>query len=177
MTSAGAVRRLHGVTRRVLVIGLAVLVAASAAGAAGASGKRLSKTQWTKYTTANKTWVSTNSKGIATFRTCSQRSRAAKPSQAADVFKSCLDGTVPKLTKATQKFGATLHGFQKSVSGDCTQALNVYIGSLFSWTNVINGINHAVQLGQLPSTANAQTVYNQITSSASAFRKACKPVG
>jgi hypothetical protein len=165
------------VTRRALVVGLVVLLAASvAAGADAASGKRLSKAQWTKYTSANKTFVSANSKGIAKFRTCSQRSHAASPSQAADVFKTCLDGTVPKLTKATQKFGVTLRGFQKSVSGDCTQKLNVYIGSLFSWTNVINGINHAVQLGQVPSTANVPTAYDQITSSAAAFKKACKPL-
>jgi hypothetical protein len=186
------------VTRRTLALGLAVAAAVAAlAGCGGSSSsssstqstttsttttttaagnKRLTSAQWTTYQSANKTFVSVNSKGIATFRTCNQASHAASPSNAADTFKTCLGGTIPKVTAATHTFGVTLHGFQSSVSGNCTQALNEYIGSLVSWTNVINGINHAVQLGQLPSTGNVQTVYDQITSSADAFTKSCRPV-
>jgi hypothetical protein len=165
------------VRRRVLVIGLVLVAVTAGSAVAATQSKRLSKAQWTKYQSANKTFVSVNAKGIATFRTCNQRSHAAKPSQAADVFKTCLGGTIPKVTKATKKFGVTLNGFQKSVSGDCTQALNVYIGSLYSWANVIHGIDNAVQHGQVPSTANAQTAYNQITSSAKTFKQSCKPAG
>ena len=144
---------------------------------AGGTQARLTSAQWTTYKSANKSFVSANSKGIAKFTTCNQASHAASPSNSANTFKTCLGDTIPKVTSATHSFGVTLHGFQSSVSGNCTQSLNAYIGSLVSWTNVINGINHAVQLGQLPTTANVPTVNDQITSSADAFVKACRPVG
>jgi hypothetical protein len=155
------------------VVSLA-FVASSSASAVG--GKRLSSAQWKTYQKANKTYTTTNTKAIATFRHCTQVSHAAKPSQAADVFKTCLDGTVTKVTKASTTFGTTLHKFQKSVSGGCTQALNTYIGSLYGWVNVAQGIGNAVSHGQLPSTANAQTAYDQITTGAKGFVKACKPL-
>ena len=63
------------------------------------------------------------------------------------------------------------------MTGACTTALNEYIGSLVSWQNVVAGIQHAVSLGQLPSTANAPTAYGQITTAAKAFTKSCKPAG
>ncbi len=187
-------------TRRTLALGLTVAGAVAAlAGCGGSSSsssstqsstaappppssttaagnKRISSAQWTAYQSANKSFVSANSKGIAKFRSCNQASHAASPSNAANTFKTCLGDTIPKVTDATHSFGVTLHGFQSSVSGNCTQALNTYIGSLVSWTNVITGINHAVQQGTLPSTANVQTVYDQITSSADAFAKTCRPV-
>jgi hypothetical protein len=143
---------------------------------AGGTHARLTSAQWTTYQSANKSFLAANSMGIAKFRSCDQASHAASPSNAANTFKTCLGDTIPKVTSATHSFGVTLHGFQPTVSGNCTQSLNAYIGSLVSWTNVINGINHAVQQGTLPSTANVQTVYDQITSSADAFAKACRPV-
>jgi hypothetical protein len=193
---------LRVVTRRTFALGLAVTAAVAALAGCGGSSSgttstqastpppppppastgaagthaRLTSAQWTTYQSANKSFVSANSKGIAKFRSCNQASRAASPSNSANVFKTCLGDTIPKVTSATHSFGVTLHGFQPTVSGNCTQALNTYIGSLVSWTNVINGINNAVQNHQLPSTANTQTVYDQITSSATAFAKACRPV-
>jgi hypothetical protein len=205
MTELDDVIGLRIVTRRTFALGLALTAAVAAlAGCGGSSSSttttqtnttttttttnttttttaggthaRLTSAQWTTYQSANKAFVSVNSKGIAKFRSCNQASRAASPSNSANVFKTCLGDTVAKVSDATHSFGVTLHGFQPTVSGNCTQSLNTYIGSLVSWTNVINGINHAVQNGQLPSTANAQTVYDQITSSANAFAKACRPV-
>jgi hypothetical protein len=151
-------------------------IPASSTTAAGGTHARLTSAQWTTYQSANKSFVSANSKGIARFRSCNQASHAASPSNAANTFKTCLGDTIAKVTSATHSFGVTLHGFQPTVSGNCTQSLNTYIGSLVSWTNVIHGINNAVQHGQLPSTANVQTVYDQITTSADAFTKACRPV-
>ncbi len=188
------------VTRRTFALGLALTAAVAALAGCGGSGSgssstqsstappppastsaggthaRLTSAQWTAYQSANKSFVAANSKGIAKFRSCNQASHAASPSNAANTFKTCLGDTIPKVTDATHSFGVTLHGFQSSVSGNCTQALNTYIGSLVSWTNVINGINRAVQQGQLPTTANVPTVNDQITSSADAFAKACRPV-
>jgi hypothetical protein len=141
---------------------------------AASGNKRLTAAQWQTYETANKTFLSVNSKGIAKYRACNQ---ASSHTRSASALGKCLGDTIPKATAATHTFGATLHGFQPSVGGDCTNALNQYIGSLVSWTNVLAGINHAVQLSQLPSPANAQTAYNQIATSAESFVKACKPVG
>ena len=189
-------------TRRTVALGLAVTAAVAALAGCGGSGSsssstqsstaapppppastgaggthaRLTSAQWTTYQSANKSFVAANSKGTAKFRSCNQASHAASPSNAANAFKTCLGDTIPKVTSATHSFGVTLHGFQPTVTGNCTQSLNAYIGSLVSWTNVINGINHAVQLGQLPTTANVPTVNDQITSSADAFAKACRPV-
>lgn len=144
--------------------------------AATGANTRLTNAQWTTYQTANKTWASVNTKGIATFRACNQASHAASPSNAPSAFAKCLGSTPATMVTSTQTFGTTLHGFQPTVTGQCTTALNDYIGSLVSWQNIVAGVQHSVSLGQLPSTANAQTAYDQITSSATAFAKACRPV-
>lgn len=136
--------------------------------------KRLTADQWQTYETANTTFVSVNAKAIAKYRACMQ---ASSHTRSAEAFGKCLGDTITKAKSATHSFGVTLHGFQPTVGGDCTDALNQYIGSLVSWTNVIAGINHAVQLAQLPSAANAQTAYDQIGTSAKSFVKSCKPVG
>jgi hypothetical protein len=169
-------------TRTVLVIGIAaaavsVAFAGSSWASSTGSSKRLSRAQWTTYQKANKSFTSVNAKGIATFRHCTQITRGVSPSAAPDAFKKCLDGTVAKVTKATTAFAKKLQRFQARVSGSCTAALNNYIGSLYGWANVANGIQHAVSLGQLPNTANAQTAYNQITSAAKAFTTSCRPAG
>jgi hypothetical protein len=169
-------------SRTVLMIGVvATAVSLAFAGSSWASSagssKRLSKAQWKTYQKANKSFTSVNAKGIATFRHCTQISGGASASNAPDAFKKCLDGTVAKVTKATTAFGKTLHRFQARVSGNCATALNNYIGSLYGWANVVNGVQHAVSLGQLPNTANAQTAYGQIASAAKAFAKSCRPAG
>ena len=139
------------------------------------SAARLTTTQWTAYQTANKTWTTANSKGVATFRKCSKITAASNASS--DKMQACLGDTITVVTTSTTAFGTTLHGFQATVTGQCTTALNTYIGGLVSWNNVVAGIGQAISLGQLPSTANAQTAFNQITAAAKSFVKACKPVG
>ncbi len=139
------------------------------------SAKRLTTTQWTAYQTANKTWTSANTKGIAKFRSCSKITAASNASS--DDMAKCLGNTITVVTTSTTAFGTTLHGFQATVGGQCSSTLNDYIGGLVSWNNVVAGIGHAISLGQLPNTANVQTVFDQIGTSAAAFVKACKPVG
>ncbi len=139
------------------------------------SAQRLTTTQWTAYQTANKTWTTTNTKGIATFRKCGKIT--AKSNASSDQMQACLGNTVTVVTTSTTAFGTTLHGFQATVGGKCSSALNDYIGGLVSWNNVVTGIGHSVSQGQLPSTANVQTVFDQIGTAATAFVKACKPVG
>jgi len=113
-----------------------------------------------------------NNKAIAKFRHCSQITAASNANS--DKMKSCLGTTVTDVTTANRTFGETLHGFHPG--GACSAALNAYIGGLVSWNNVVVGIGHAVSLGQLPSTANANTAFNQIGTAAKSFVKDCKPL-
>ena len=139
-------------------------------GAGGAA--RLTSAQWQTYETANAAWLKVNNKAIATFRHCSQITAASNASS--DKMKSCLGSTATDVAAANRTFGETLHGFHPG--GACSSALNDYIGGLVSWNNVVAGIQHAVSLGQLPSTANAATAFNEIGTSAKAFVKSCKPI-
>jgi hypothetical protein len=172
------------VVRRAIAAGLVVATAALVAGGVAtaaparttaSSAARLTSKQWSTYQTADKKWLSVNSKGIKRFRKCSAAQAANNAS--ADKMSQCLGKTIPKVMASNKTFGVTLHSFQKTVRGKCASALNAYIGGLFSWNNVVAGIGHAISLGQAPNTANAQTAYNQITTAAKAFVKACKPVG
>jgi hypothetical protein len=142
---------------------------------ASGSAQRLTTTQWTAYQTANKTWTTANTKGVATFQKCSKITAASNASS--DDMQKCLGDTITVVTTSTTAFGTTLHGFQATVGGQCSSTLNDYIGGLVSWNNVVAGIGHAISLNQLPSTANAPTAFNEIGTSAAAFVKACKPVG
>jgi hypothetical protein len=197
-------RKVPAMTRSVLSIGVAVMAAALAlAGCGGSSSSsksttptttpttappastqattpqgsaaRLTTTQWTAYQTANKTWTTANTKGVATFQKCSKITAASNASS--DDMQKCLGDTITVVTTSTTAFGTTLHGFQATVGGQCSSTLNDYIGGLVSWNNVVAGIGHAISLNQLPSTANAPTAFNEIGTSAAAFVKACKPVG
>jgi hypothetical protein len=163
-----------------LVVVTAALVAGGVANAAPAkttavSAARLTSKQWSRYQTANKKWLSVNNKGIARFRKCSAAVAAGNSN--ADKMAKCLGNTVKTVMASNKALGVTLHGFQPTVSGQCASSLNAYIGGLFSWNNVIAGIQHAISLGQLPNNANAQTAFNQITAAAKSFVKTCKPVG
>jgi hypothetical protein len=89
-------------------------------------------------------------------------------------MKACLGSTATDVAAANRTFAETLHSFH--TGGACSSALNDYIGGLVSWNNVVAGIQHAVSLGQLPSTANAPTAFNEIGTSAKAFVKSCKPI-
>jgi hypothetical protein len=142
-------------------------------GATGTGGAaRVTSEQWQTYEAANAAWLKVTNEAIATFRHCTQITAASNANS--DKMKACLGSTATDVAAANRTFAETLHSFH--TGGACSSALNDYIGGLVSWNNVVAGIQHAVSLGQLPSTANAPTAFNEIGTSAKAFVKSCKPI-
>ena len=83
-----------------------------------------------------------------------------------------------QVISATTDLGKTLHGFHPSASGQCTTALNDYIGALDQWRSVVQSVQASLSSAAPQSSgaaANARTQYPQVQSAAKTFTKECKP--
>jgi hypothetical protein len=142
----------------------------------GGGQDRLSASEWQTYQTKNKTFVTTNNKGIAKFRACGT---ASGKTTSAEAYVKCMGDAPQQVIDATTDLGKTLHGFHPSASGGCTDSLNAYIGALDQWRSVVSAVDASLSSSAPQSSgaaANARTQYPQVQSAAKTFTKECKPL-
>jgi hypothetical protein len=142
----------------------------------GGGGARLTQSEWQTYETKNTAFVTANNKAIAKFRSCGT---VAGRTTSADQYVNCMGDSATKVISATTDLGKTLHGFHPSASGQCTTALNDYIGALDQWRSVVQSVQASLSSAAPQSSgaaANARTQYPQVQSAAKTFTKECKPV-
>ena len=142
----------------------------------GGGEARLTQSEWQTYETKNKAFETANNKGIAKFRSCGT---VAGRTTSADQYVNCMGDTAQQVIAATTDLGKTLHGFHPSASGQCTTALNDYIGALDQWRSVVQSVQNSLTSAAPQSSgaaANARTQYPVVQSSAKTFAKECKPL-
>jgi hypothetical protein len=143
--------------------------------AAGGGGGRLSASQWQAYQTKNATFVSVTNKGIAKFRSCGT---VAGRTTNAEQYVKCMGDVPAQAIAATTDLGKTLHGFHPSASGQCTTAINAYVGALYQWRGVVQSVQKSLSSAAPQSSgaaANARTQYPAVQDAAKTFTKDCKP--
>lgn len=159
---------------------VAAVLALALATTASAAPNRLSKAQWNAYLKAYNAYAAQTPKTVARFRFCRS---STKYSRDLSLFGQCL-GTAPAREIAvTNGLFNTLHGLSGKVGGNCAKALSAYAGAVFFWKSSVVGVDRAVKL----KTANVATVQGQagsavlsaqrVSTNATAFAKACKPLG
>ena len=150
------------------------------ASAAAAAPNRLNKAQWSAYLKSYNAYALQTPKTVARFRFCRT---STKYSRDLSLFGQCL-GTVPTREIAvTNMLFNTLHGLGGKTGGKCAKALSAYAGAVFFWKSSVVGVDRAVK----QKAASVATVQGQagsavlaaqrVSTDATAFAKACKPLG
>jgi hypothetical protein len=165
--------------RLLLCAGL-VLGVLYAAGSASALPNRLNQAQWSAYLKSYNAYVAQTPKTVARFRFCR---RGTKYSRDLSLFGQCLGTAATREIAVTNTLFNTLHGFSGKTGGQCAKALSAYAGALFFWKSSVVGVDRAVKF----KTASVATVQGQagsavlaaqrVATDATAFAKACKPLG
>jgi len=168
--------RLRSLLLVCVVLGLAYASAATAA------PNRLSKAQWSAYLKSYNAYALQTPKTVARFRFCRS---STKYSRDLSLFGQCLGTAATREIAVTNTLFNTLHGLSGKTSsgGKCAKALNAYAGATFFWKSSVVGVDRAVKL----KTASVATVEGQaasavlsaqrVSTNATAFAKACKPLG
>ena len=170
----------HVERRSLLVAAVAALSLVVVSAAFSAQPRRLNKSQWSSYLTAYNAYVTQTPKTVARFRFCRN---STKYNRNLDAFGVCIGTAAAREVAVTNNLSAVLNGFEKKVGGDCSKAMAAYQGGLFFWKSSIIGVQRAIKT----HAANAATVEGQaanaalsaqrVTTNATAFTKACKPLG
>ena len=162
-----------------LVAAVAALALVVASAAASAQPKRLNKSQWAAYQTANTAYATQTPKSVARFRFCRN---STKYNSNLDAFGRCIGTAAAREVAVTNNLSTVLNGFEQKVGGDCQKTMGAYQGALFFWKSAVIGVQRAIKThaanvatveGQ---AANAVLSAQRVASSATAFAKACKPL-
>jgi len=141
----------------------------------GGGNNRLSKTEWQTYQTKNTTFVTVTNQSVAKFQACGS---TASRTTSADQYVKCMGDAPQKAISVTEDLGKTLHGFHPSAGGECTNAINGYVGALTQWRNVLGAVQASLKNSAPQSSgaaADARHQYPQVQAAAKTFTKHCAP--
>ena len=166
--------------RSLLAVAVATLSLVVVSAATSAQPQRLSKSQWRAYTTAYTAYATQTPKTVARFRFCRN---STKYNSNLNAFGVCIGAAAAREVAVTNNLATVLNTFEQKVGGNCSKTMAAYQGGLFFWKSAIIGVQRAIKT----HAANAATVQGQaanavlsaqrVAGNASAFTKACKPLG
>jgi hypothetical protein len=149
------------------------------ASAAAAAPNRLTKAQWSAYVKSYNAYVLQTPKTVTRFRFCRH---STKYSRNLSLFGQCLGSAATREVAVTNTLFNTLHGLSGKTGGKCAKALNAYAGAVFFWKSTVTGVDRAVKQ-QAASVATVQgqvdgavLTAQRVSTNATAFAKACKPL-
>lgn len=135
---------------------------------------RLASDQWAAYEAVAEPFAAANAAMLKKFDTC-PRSGTGDTT----VFSKCLGDTVAEVDAATRALGATLAGFNATVTGACATSLAAYSNYTTPYLASITSIQAAIDSENAAAFtnaySNAQTAAKGGTEQRTAFESDCEP--